>query len=46
MKSRLDWRGWMTLVLWMLLCTGCMTVMLWWAAGKSIAIADAAPNDR
>lgn len=46
MKSRLDWRGWMTLVLWVLLCTGCMTVMLWWAAGKSIAIADAAPNDR
>ncbi|MDE5893175.1 MAG: N-acetylmuramoyl-L-alanine amidase, partial [Acetatifactor sp.] len=46
MRSKLDWRGWMTLALWVLLCTGCMTVMLWWAAGKSIAIADAAPNDR
>lgn len=46
MKSKLDWRGWITLVLWVILCTGCMAVMLWWAAGKSIAIADAAPNDQ
>lgn len=46
MKSRLDWRGWMTLALWVILCSGCMAVMLWWAAGKSIAIADAAPNDQ
>lgn len=40
MKSKLDWRGLVTLVLWVILCTGCMAVMLWWAAGKSIAIAD------
>lgn len=46
MRSKLDWRGWMTLTLWVLLCTGCMTAMLWWAAGKSIVIADAAPNDQ
>ena len=46
MKGKLDWRGWMTLTLWVILCTGCMTVMLWWAAGKSIVIADAAPNDQ
>ncbi|MBD5528165.1 MAG: N-acetylmuramoyl-L-alanine amidase [Lachnospiraceae bacterium] len=46
MKSKLDWRGWMTLALWTLLCTGCMTVMMWWAAGKSIVIADTAPGDQ
>lgn len=46
MKGKLDWRGWMTLVLWVMLCVGCMAVMLWWAAGKSIVIADAAPNDQ
>lgn len=40
MQSKLDWRGRMTLVLWVILCAGCMAVMLWWAAGKSIAIAD------
>lgn len=46
MKSKLDWRGWMTLALWVMLCAGCMAVMLWWAAGKSIVIADAAPDDK
>lgn len=46
MKSRLDWRGWMTLVLWSALCIGCMAVMLWWAAGKSIAIADTTPGEQ
>lgn len=36
----------MTLVLWMVLCTGCMAVMLWWTAGKSIVIADTAPGEQ
>lgn len=46
MKSKLDWRGWMTLTLWVMLCAGCMAVMLWWAAGKSIVIADMTSGDQ
>ena len=45
-KGGPDWRGWRTLTLWMMLCCGCMGVMLWWAAGKSIVIADTAPGER
>lgn len=45
MRAKGDWRGWRTLALWTLLCAGCMAVMLWWAAGKSIVIADTAPGD-
>lgn len=45
-KREPDWRGWRTLTLWMALCCGCMGVMLWWAAGKSIVIADTAPDER
>lgn len=44
-KGGPDWRGWRTLTLWMMLCCGCMGVMLWWAAGKSIVIADTAPEN-
>ncbi len=36
----------MTLTLWTVLCTGCMAVMLWWTAGKSIVIADTAPGEQ
>lgn len=46
MSSRLDWRGWTTLTLWSILCVGCMAVMLWWAAGKSIAIADMTSDEQ
>lgn len=46
MNSRPDWRGMKTLLLWVLLCGVCMTVMLWWAAGKSIVIADASPREQ
>lgn len=46
MSSRLDWRGWTTLTLWVILCVGCMAVMLWWAAGKSIAIADMTSDEQ
>lgn len=45
-KGGPDWRGWRTLTLWTMLCCGCMGVMLWWAAGKSIVIADTAPGER
>ena len=46
MNSRPDWRGIKTLLLWVLLCGFCMAVMLWWAAGKSIVIADASPREQ
>lgn len=46
MKGKTDWRGYKTLTLWTLLCGGCMAAMMWWAAGKSIVIADTAPGDR
>ncbi len=46
MNSITDWRGRNTLLLWVLLCCVCMTVMLWWAAGKSIVIADASPQEQ
>ncbi len=46
MNSRTDWRGIKTLLLWVLLCGICMTVMLWWAAGKSIVIADVSPQNQ
>ncbi len=46
MRGKGDWRGWRTLTLWILLCTGCMAVMIWWAAGKSIVIADTSPSDQ
>lgn len=36
----------MTLALWVVLCSGCMAVMLWWTAGKSIVIADTAPGEQ
>ncbi len=46
MRSKTDWRGYGTLTLWTLLCVGCMAVMMWWAAGKSIVIADTTPDGR
>ena len=45
MRGKPDWRGWGTLTLLTLLCTGCMAAMMWWTAGKSIVIADTAPED-
>lgn len=46
MNNKPDWRGLKTLLLWVLFCGGCMTVMLWWAAGKSIVIADSSPREQ
>lgn len=46
MRGKPDWRGYGTLTLWTLLCVGCMAVMMWWAAGKSIVIADTTPDGR
>lgn len=46
MSGKPDWRGGKTLVLWVLLCSSCMIVMLWWAAGKSIVIADATSKEQ